>query len=122
GPSIRRFAGWLPRDTPTATRPARRPVGSPALPRPESWVQFPSTVAHSADILLLCSSRISPPLCTLHDKRDQQGTVRGELRHRARQCSGTVKTNCEIMSHPPAAWPWVRAEVASRLNYAPDRR
>src|SRR5262249_7795037 len=28
----------------------------------ERWTQFPRTVAHSADILLPCSSRISPPL------------------------------------------------------------
>ena len=36
-------------------------AGSPALPRPERRAQCPSTVAHSADILLPCSSRISPP-------------------------------------------------------------
>src|SRR5262252_8006956 len=80
GPPIRRFAGWLAQDAPNATT-APGLAGSPAFPRPERWAQFPRTVAHSADILLPCSSRISP-LCTLHDKWDQ-GTVPG----------GTVKAN-----------------------------
>src|SRR6516162_464783 len=58
GPPIRRSAGWLAQDAPNATRLAQSLAGSPALPRPEGWAQFPSTVAPSADIPLPCSSRI----------------------------------------------------------------
>jgi hypothetical protein len=57
----RRSAGWLAQDASNATRPAPGLAGSPAPPRPERRAQFPSTVAHSAYILLPCSSRISLP-------------------------------------------------------------
>jgi hypothetical protein len=59
--AIWRSAGWHAQDAPNATRLAPSLVGSPALSRPERGRNFPSTVAHSADIPLHCSSRISAP-------------------------------------------------------------